>query len=137
MVIIAVDYGDVRTGIASCDANETLASPVQVILERNSEELAKKIAEIAKKLSAKKIVLGFPKNMDGSEGFRAKATEQLSELLLKESSMPVVLWDERLTTKCATTFLNQRNIRGKKRKEKLDSISATLILQSYIDSLKK
>ncbi len=136
MVILSVDYGDRRTGIAICDKLEMLASPVCVITEWNSEALAEKIIEIANEKKAEQIVVGLPKNMDGSKGFRADACEALGELLKNKCDIPVVFWDERLTTVSAHRILSENNVRGKKRKSVVDAVAAEIILQNYIDSRK-
>ena len=137
MIILSVDYGDRRTGIAICDKNQILASPVCVINEWNAEALANKIIEIAGEKKAEKIVIGLPKNMDGSKGFRADACEQLGEIIKSKCSLPVVFWDERLTTVSAHKILSDNNVRGKKRKAVVDALSAEIILQNYIDSVKR
>lgn len=134
MVILSVDYGDTRTGIAVCDKLEILATPVGVIKEYNAEELAKKIAATAEEKKAEQIVVGLPKNMNGSSGFRAEACKALGSLISEISKIPVVFWDERLTTVSAHKFLNESNVRGKKRKAVVDALSAEIILQNYIDS---
>lgn len=136
MIILAVDYGDKRTGIAVCDKLEILASPVCVLTEWNAETLAQKIIDIAKEKKAEKIVVGLPKNMDGSKGFRAEACEALGGLIKSGCDIPVVFWDERLTTVSAHRILSENNVRGKKRKSVVDSVAAEIILQSYIDSTK-
>ena len=136
MIILAVDYGDKRTGIAVCDKLEILASPVCVLTEWNAETLAQKIIDIAKEKKAEKIVVGLPKNMDGSKGFRAEACEALGDLIKSGCDIPVVFWDERLTTVSAHRILSENNVRGKKRKAVVDSVAAEIILQSYIDSTK-
>lgn len=136
MIILAVDYGDKRTGIAVCDKLEILASPVCVLTEWNAETLAQKIIDIAKDKKAEKIVVGLPKNMDGSKGFRAEACEALGDLIKLGCDIPVVFWDERLTTVSAHRILSENNVRGKKRKSVVDSVAAEIILQSYIDSTK-
>ena len=136
MIILAVDYGDKRTGIAVCDKLEILASPVCVLTEWNAEALAQKIIDIAKEKKAEKIVVGLPKNMDGSKGFRAEACEALGDLIKSGCDIPVVFWDERLTTVSAHRILSENNVRGKKRKSVVDSVAAVIILQSYIASTK-
>ena len=136
MIILAVDYGDKRTGIAVCDKLEILASPVCVLTEWNAETLAEKIIGIAKEKMAEKIVVGLPKNMDGSKGFRAEACEALGDLIKNKCDIPVVFWDERLTTVSAHRILSENNVRGKKRKSVVDSVAAEIILQNYIDSMK-
>ncbi len=136
MIILSVDYGDRRTGIAICDKNQILASPVCVINEWNAEALADKIIEIAGEKKAEKIVIGLPKNMDGSKGFRADACEQLGKIIESKCTLPVIFWDERLTTVSAHKILSDNNVRGKKRKAVVDALSAEIILQNYIDSVK-
>ncbi len=132
MVILSVDYGDVRTGVAVCDKSELLASPVGVITERKAEKLAEKIASLAAQYKAEEIALGLPKNMDGSEGFRAEACRAFAELLRQETGLPVTLRDERLTTVSAHHYLNATDTRGKKRKETVDAVSAVIILEDYL-----
>lgn len=136
MVIISVDYGDKRTGIAICDKLEMLASPVCVITEWNQEVLANKIVEIANEKKAEQIVVGLPKNMDGSMGFRSEACQALGTLIQSLTEVPVVYWDERLTTVSAHRILSENNVRGKKRKNVVDAVAADIILQDYIDSRK-
>lgn len=136
MIILSVDYGDKRTGIALCDKLEMLASPVCVLTEWNAEALADKIIGIAVEKRAEQIVVGLPKNMDGSKGFRAEACEGLGEIIRGKTDIPVVFWDERLTTVSAHRILNDNNVRGKKRKAVVDAVAAVTILQDYIDSRK-
>jgi putative Holliday junction resolvase len=136
MIILSVDYGDKRTGIAVCDKYEMLASPVCVLNEWNAEVLADKIVEVSKEKKAEEIVVGLPKNMDGSKGFRADACEVLGELLKQRTDIPIKFWDERLTTVSAHKILNENNVRGKKRKAVVDAVAAEIILQDYIDSRK-
>lgn len=136
MIILSVDYGDKRTGIAVCDKFEMLASPVCVFTEWNAESLAGKIISTAVEKKAEQIVIGLPRNMDGSKGFRADACEQLGELIKSKCEIPVAFWDERLTTVSAHKILNENNVRGKKRKSVVDAVAAEIILQDYIDSRK-
>lgn len=137
MIILSVDYGDKRTGIAICDKFEMLASPVCVITEWNIDSLANKIIDIANEKKAEEIVVGLPKNMDGSEGFRADACKDLGEKLKSLTEIPVKFWDERLTTVSAHKILSENNVRGKKRKAVVDAVAADIILQDYIDFRKK
>lgn len=132
MIILAVDYGDVRTGTAICDRLELLASPLGTITQRNSELLAAELAELAASHKATEIVMGLPRNMDGSEGFRAAECRAFGQILSQLSSLPVVFRDERLTTVSAHGFLNQTDTRGKKRKQIVDTVSAVIILQDHI-----
>ena len=136
MIFLSVDYGDVRTGVAVCDKNELLASPVGVITERRPEALAEKIHALAEQYRAEQLVVGLPKNMDGTEGFRAQACKDFAALLEEKTRLPVVLRDERLTTVSAHQYLNAANVRGKKRKETVDAVSAVIILEDYLAARK-
>ena len=137
MIILSVDYGDTRTGIAVCDKGEILASPVTVLTQKNSGLLSAEIADIAREKRAELIVVGLPKNMDGTEGVRAEKSRRLSQEINKKTGLECVMWDERLTTVSAHNELNTTNTRGKKRKAVVDAVAAVLILQSYIDYRKK
>ena len=136
MKIMAVDYGDARTGVAFSDITERLASPYTVISEKYQPKLIGKLCEIIEKEHAEKIVVGLPRNMDGSYGFRADACREFAQLLGEKSGLPVELQDERLTTVMAHNVLSDNNVRGKKRKETVDAVSAVMILQSYLDKNK-
>lgn len=133
MIILSVDYGNARTGIAVCDRTELLASPVTVISETDRDTLLKKIADIALERRAELIVVGLPVNMDGTHGSRAQACEDFAQALTELCSIPTVMRDERLTTVSAHNVLNATNTRGKKRKAVVDAVSAVMILQDYID----
>lgn len=132
MVILSVDYGDVRTGLAVCDKNEMLAVPVGVIHEKDAAALTQKISAAAKKNKAEQIVVGLPKNMDGSEGIRAQTCRSFAQILSETSGIEVVLRDERLTTVAAHNILSQTDTRGKKRKQTVDAVAAVLILEEYL-----
>ena len=132
MVIMAVDYGDVRTGLAACDKNEILASPVAVITESDRERLIEKIIDFSRERRAEAFVVGLPKNMDGSEGFRAEACREFAQILKEKSGLEVSMYDERLTTVSAHNALNATNTRGKKRKAVVDAVSAVMILEDYM-----
>ncbi len=135
MKILGVDLGLVRTGIAVSDERQFLASPVSTIEERNSDRLVEKICLIYREQNAKAIVVGYPKNMDGSCGESAQRAESIADKLRMQLGCEVVLWDERLTTVSAIGYLNETNVRGKKRKQVVDTVAATIILQNYLDSL--
>lgn len=136
MKIMAVDLGLVRTGLAISDELELLASPIGTITERNFDVLAEKIAETAAKHGAHVLVVGLPRNMDGSKGESAQRAEFFAEQLHNLTGLPVSLWDERLTTMSAIGYLNETNVRGKKRKGIVDTVSATIILEDYLKSRK-
>lgn len=136
MKIMSVDYGDVRTGIAFSDINESLASPYTVIKESYQPKLVDKLCELIKKENAQKVVVGLPRNMDGSYGFRCDACKELGRNLEEASGVPVFYQDERLTTVIAHDILSANNVRGKKKKATVDAVSAVMILQSFLDKNK-
>ncbi len=135
MVIMSVDYGDVRTGIAVCDKMQILASPVCVITEKDRDKLADKITELAREKKAERICVGLPQNMDGSYGFRSEACRELGEILKEKTGLPVAFQNERLTTVSAHNILNTADVRGKKRKAVVDAVSAVLILEDYLKTI--
>lgn len=132
MKILAVDLGKARTGLAICDQGEVLATPAGVISEWNREKLLRDVAEESEKLGAEQIVVGLPKNMDGSEGDSAQGARAFAESLRALVSVPVALQDERGTTITAHNYLNDTDTRGKKRKAVIDAVAATVILQDYL-----
>lgn len=133
MRILAVDLGGARTGLAVCDPDERLASPAGVIADRNKMSLMQKIATRADSAAVGCIVVGLPRNMDGSEGESALNARSFAEDLRKMVEIPVVMRDERGTTLTAHGYLNKTNTRGKKRKAVVDTVAATIILQDYLD----
>lgn len=132
MIILAVDYGDVRTGIAVCDKMQLLASPVGTIVERDTDRLIQQITDIAHERHAQVIVVGEPVNMDGSRGWRAQACAEFAQRLQEACGLPCHLYDERCTTMMAHNALNLTNTRGKKRKAVVDTLSAVMILEGYM-----
>lgn len=132
MIILGVDFGSTRTGLAVCDRDELLASPYTVLVVRDFESCVQKTADLAQQLSVGQIVVGHPINMNGSCGERAKLCEEFAEKVQDMSGIPTVLWDERRTTVSAHQILNTTNTRGKKRKNTVDAVAATLILESYL-----
>lgn len=136
MIVMAVDLGKARTGIAVCDKTMFLASPLCVIEEWNREKLAERISVLAVEQKAELIVIGLPKNMDGSEGESAQNARAFAELLSGLVDIPIKMQDERCTTVIAHRYLSDTNVRGKKRKKTVDAVAATVILQTYLDSLK-
>lgn len=133
MKILAVDLGRARTGLAVCDESELLASPAGVISEYNMERLAQTIAAQAAQKAVGGIVVGLPRNMDGSEGESAKNARSFAGNLQKLVNVPVTMRDERGTTITAHGYLNSTDTRGKKRKAVVDAVAATIILQDYLD----
>ncbi len=133
MKILAVDYGDSRTGLAVCDASELIATPLTPqIEERSMGKVANAVCAAAAAQSAQKIVLGLPRNMDGSEGPRAQKSRKLGDMIAEKSGLPVQMWDERRTTVTAAGILTENGTFGKKRKAVLDSVSAGVILEAYL-----
>ncbi len=136
MVIMSVDFGLARTGIAICDKSEFLASPVTVINEKYVPVLVQKVAALAADNKAELIVVGLPVNMDGSEGESAQNARRFADDLQKASGIEVDMMDERCTTMEAHQFLNATNTRGKKRKAVVDAVSAVIILENYLSKRK-
>lgn len=132
MKILAVDLGDARTGLACCDRTEFLASPIGVIQEKEFPNIVNKVAAAAEEYGAEHVIVGYPKNMNGTIGERAKKCELFAQMLSQIISVPVELWDERSTTVMAHNILNVTDTRGKKRKKVVDAVAATLILESYL-----
>ena len=136
--ILGVDFGDTRTGLAVSDISRFLASGIGYVSPGGIEKTADKVAEVAREQRAGAIVVGLPKNMDGSEGFRAERCREFAALLyLKlEGTVKVAMIDERLTTMSASRYLNETNTRGAHRKGVIDTLSAQIILQNALDRLK-
>lgn len=132
MIIMSADLGNARTGIAVSDASESFAFPKKVIVEYTKEKLVDKLIAVAKELSAELVVMGLPKNMDGSSGFRAVECEEIANLFREKSGIDTVMWDERCTTISAYTALNMSGTHGKKRKQVVDAVAATIILEDYL-----
>ena len=131
--VMGVDYGDVRTGIAISDANRFLASGIGTIKEGGMRATAKKVAALATEHDAGIIVIGLPKNMDGSEGASAQKIRAFAELLSGITDAKIEFLDERVSTMAAHRILNITDTRGQKRKDVVDTLSAEIILQNYLD----
>lgn len=134
--ILAVDFGDVRTGLAVSDISRFLASGIGYISPGGIEKTADAVSDIAKEQRVSAVVVGLPKNMDGSEGARADRCKKFARLLEERCGLPVVMFDERMTTMTAARYLNETNTRGAKRKHVIDTLSAQIILQNCLDRLK-
>ena len=132
--IIAIDFGDARTGIAISDLTGTLAGETLTIEEWNPARLAQRIAFLARERNADRLVLGLPKNMDGTEGPRAEKARQFAELLKAECDLPVVLWDERRSTIEAHAILHANGKKEKKHRATVDAVAASLLLEGYLQS---
>lgn len=133
MIIMAIDLGKARTGLAVCDKNEILASPIGTIQEKDDKKLILKILENLTSCKAEMAIIGLPKNMDGSLGESAERAKKFADILREKIDIPINLWDERRTTIAAHNYLNQTNTRGKKRKSIIDTLSASIILENYLE----
>lgn len=135
MRILGIDYGDARVGVAVSDELGWTAQGVGTIKNKGIKSLLKELSEIIEKYKPKTIVIGLPKNMDGSVGFRGEATYKFADSLKTVYDGEIVFQDERLTTVSASLVLNETNTRGKKRKQVLDTVSACFILETYLKTL--
>ncbi|MBQ9785461.1 MAG: Holliday junction resolvase RuvX [Clostridia bacterium] len=135
--VLGVDFGDTRTGLAVSDVSRFLASGIGYVSPGGIEKTADKVAEVAREQKASAVVVGLPKNMDGSEGFRAERCREFASLLAARlEGVPVAMMDERMTTMSASRYLNETNTRGAKRRGVIDTLSAQIILQNALDRLK-
>ena len=132
MIIVGLDYGDVRTGVAVCDKYEMMASDAGCIAADSYKKALAAVAERVKELKAELIVVGNPINMDGSQGFRSEKCKAFARELSELTGIPTEMYAERLPTVSAHKILNDNNVRGKKRKATVDTLSARLILEDYL-----
>ena len=130
--IMGIDYGDARTGVAISDLLCTIVGSTAVIPSRNTEKAIADIVRLAKDNNVSQIVVGLPKNMDGSEGTRAELCRSFAQMLADATGLPVDMWDERRTTVEAHNILSQHNYHGAKRKNTVDAVAASLILEGYM-----
>ena len=136
--ILGVDFGDTRTGLAVSDIGRFLASGIGYVSPGGIEKTAAAVADVAREHAVGAVVVGLPRNMDGSEGFRAERCRAFAALLSEKlgGSVPVAMIDERLSTVSASRYLNETNTRGKQRKQVIDTLSAQILLQNALDRLK-
>ncbi len=137
MKIMGIDYGDARTGVAISDLLCSIVGTTAVVPSRNKEKAIADIVRMAKENEVGEIVVGLPKNMDGTEGVRAQLCREFAQLLREATGLPVAMWDERRTTVEAHNILSTHNYHGKKRKETVDAVAASLILEGYLAFRKK
>ena len=130
--IMGIDYGDARTGVAISDLLCSIVGSTMVIPSRNQEKAIADIVRIAKEQEVGEIVVGLPKNMDGTEGERAQLCREFGEKVADATGLPVHMWDERRTTVEAHNILSQHNYHGQKRKNTVDAVAASLILEGYL-----
>ena len=134
---MGIDYGDARTGIAVSDLLCSIVGTTTVIHSRNTDKTIAEILSLIKAHDVGELVVGLPRNMDGSEGPRAALCRELAQRLEQESGLPVRLWDERRTTVEAHNILSEHNYHGKKRKNTVDAVAASLILEGYLNFKKR
>ncbi len=140
MKIMGLDYGSVTVGVAISDSMQLTAQPVEVIKRKSENKLRRTLArieELIRENDVEKIVLGFPKNMNNTEGERVERTKEFMEKLIARTGLEVVLWDERLSTVSAMDVLIEGGVRAQDRKTYVDKIAASLILQGYLDSIRE
>ena len=135
--IMGVDYGDARTGIAISDLLCSIVGSTTVIHSRRDDKTIAEIKKLIEQNMVGEIVCGLPKNMDGTEGPRAEVCRAFAKLLEEETGLPVTLWDERRTTVEAHNILSEHNYHGKKRKNTVDAVAASLILEGYLNFKKR
>ena len=133
MRVLAIDYGDARTGIAISDASGSIVGRTTVIHSRRPQQTAEAIAALVQESGAERLVMGFPRNMDGTEGPRAEKSRAVAHLLTEATGLEVVLWDERRTTVDAHRILFEAGKNARKRKKTVDAVAASLILEGYLD----
>lgn len=134
---MALDYGDVRIGIAFSDLLNIIANGYETYTRKGLQEDIEYLAELAKQKEVDTIILGLPINMDGTEGERARVTREFGDLLNQRTQLPIKYLDERLTSASAERMLIEADMRREKRKQVIDKISATIILQNYLDMFSK
>ena len=135
--IMGVDYGDARTGIAISDLMCSIVGSTTVVPSRNREKAIADIVKLCQDNMVGQIVVGLPRNMDGTEGIRAELCREFADLLAAATGLPVTMWDERRTTVEAHNILSQHNYHGKKRKNTVDAVAASLILEGYLNFRKR
>ena len=133
MRIMAIDYGDARTGVALSDPTGFLAGQTFLIKSRKQEVVLEELAALVQRQGAQELVMGYPRNMDGTLGPRAEKYAAFARRLEEATGLPVALWDERRTTVDAHRILGEQGVRAKNLKDKIDSVAATLILEGYLD----
>ena len=132
MKIMGIDYGDARTGIAISDLLCSIVGSTTVIHSRNADKTIAEIQRLVQENSVGEIVVGLPKNMDGTEGARAELCREFASKVAETTGLPIRMWDERRTTVEAHNILSAHNYHGKKRKDTVDAVAASLILEGYL-----
>ena len=135
--IMGIDYGDARTGVAISDLLCSIVGTTAVVPSRNTEKAIIDIVRLCKENNVGHLVVGLPRNMDGSEGPRAEVCREFARRLEEATGLPVTMWDERRTTVEAHNILSQHNYHGQKRKNTVDAVAASLILEGYLNYIKR
>src|SRR5215212_1880682 len=135
MRVLAIDHGTKRMGIALSDETATIAQPLEFILAEPFADFLARLKQLITERQVDQILIGMPRNMDGSYGPAALKVQEFVAVLKETIAVPIKLWDERLTSAQANRFLIQADVRREKRKEKVDKTAAAILLQSYLDSL--
>ena len=135
--IMGIDYGDARTGVAMSDLLCSIVGSTAVVPSRHTEKAIADIVRMAKENEVGQIVVGLPRNMDGTEGSRAELCRQFADQLREATGLEIIMWDERRTTVEAHNILSQHNYHGQKRKNTVDAVAASLILEGYLNSLRR
>ena len=134
MRVFALDVGEKRIGVAISDLSQTIARSLQVIQRSSRQEDFAAVARLTEEYEVEKVVVGYPRSLDGMAGAQARRVERYAADLAKALTVPVVLWDERFSTVSAERLMRQAGLRGDKRRERVDAVAAAVILQDYLDS---
>lgn len=135
MRIIGLDYGEKRIGVAVSDETGMISQPVAVVVRRNRKKDLESIAELVKKYCPEKIVIGYPVRLDGAEGIQCAKVNRFAAILASHLQLPIIRWDETFSTKEAEEILMHSNMKREKRREVVDKLAASIILQNYLKSL--
>lgn len=136
MRYMGIDYGDARVGVAITDPLGITSQGLETVSNKVYDKMINRILELISEYKPQKVIVGLPKNMDGTIGERGEISKKfVEELKEKHNDIEFILWDERLSTVQASRVLNETNTRGKKRKNVIDTVAASIILESYINSL--
>jgi putative Holliday junction resolvase len=134
MRVLALDVGDKRIGVAISDPSQMLARSLRVIQRASRQEDLAAVARLVEEYEVEKVMVGYPRSLDGTVGEQAEKVERYAAGLAEALTVPVLLWDERFSTVTAETLMREAGLRGKKKRERIDAVAAAVILQDYLDS---
>ena len=134
MRVLALDVGDKRVGVAISDLTQILARSLKVIQRSSHQDDFAAVSLLVEEYEVERVVVGYPRSLDGTIGAQAEKVERYAEGLAKALDMPVLLWDERFSTVSAERLMREAGLRGKKKRERIDAVAAAVILQDYLDS---